>query len=217
MIQSQENERKRIAAELHDSLGQNLLIIKNRALLGVNVSRDDGAAKEQFDEITASASHAIEEVREIAYNLRPYHLDRLGLTSTIEDMVEKVATVSGIHFTAEIAPLDGLFSKEDEMNLYRIVQESINNIVKHSQATEAKVEITRDTYGVYLTIHDNGRGFVPEATTSTELRRRGFGLTGIAERVRMLGGTQKIRSGPGQGTTVTIKLPLPEARTEDES
>lgn len=181
------------------------------------MSQNLNMAKEQFAEITTSATHAIEEVREIAYNLRPYHLDRLGLTSTLEAMIEKVATVSGIHFTAEIAPLDGLFSKEDEMNLYRIIQESLNNIVKHSQATEAQVEITRDTSGVYLTIHDNGRGFDPEAMTSNELRRRGFGLTGIAERLRMLGGTQKIHSGPGQGTTVTIKIPLPEARNGHES
>ena len=129
LIESQERERKRIAGELHDSLGQNLLIIKNRALLGDQVSTQHQPAREQFAEINASASQAIDEVRAIAYNLRPYHLDRLGLTATLEDMIDRVATSSGIHFSSVVAPLDDLFSKEAEISVYRIVQESLNNIV----------------------------------------------------------------------------------------
>jgi ligand-binding sensor domain-containing protein/signal transduction histidine kinase len=210
LIASQESERKRIAAELHDSLGQNLLVIKNRALLGANAATGSAAA-EQFAEITASASQAIEEVREIAYNLRPFHLDRLGLTSTIEAMIEKVAAASAIHFTADIASLDKLFPTEAEINLYRIVQESVNNIVKHSGATAARVEITRAARFVYLNISDNGRGFLPEAATATAARGRGFGLIGISERVRMLGGTHTIQSAAGHGTTWKIKLSLPES------
>jgi len=209
LIESQESERKRIAAELHDSLGQNLLIIKNRALLGGKVSADYESAREQFAEIDASASQAIDEVRAIAYNLRPYHLDRLGLSATIEDMIERVATASGIHFTAEVAPLDDLFTKEAEISFYRIVQESINNVVKHAQASAAEVKIIRNGRSVFLTVHDDGRGFNPEAGTAAEARRQGFGLSGIAERVRMLGGTHTIASAPEQGTTIRIRIDQP--------
>ena len=212
LIESQEGERKRIAAELHDGLGQNLLIIKNRALMGDKVSNEHQKAREQFAEINASASQAIDEVRTIAYNLRPYHLDRLGLTATLEDMIERVSTASGIQVHADIAPLDDLFSKDAEISLYRIMQETLNNIVKHAQATVVEVEITRTTNSVSLTVQDNGRGFNPARATASDAHRIGFGLTGIAERVRMLGGTQEIESAPGQGTTVMIRLNVPTTR-----
>jgi len=206
LIDSQEQERKRIAAEMHDSLGQNLLIIKNRALLGQMAAKEHGVCREQFDEIDLSVSQAIDEVRTIAYNLRPHHLDRLGLTKTLEAMIDKAAAASSIRFTWRIADLDGALSKPSEINLYRIVQESINNILKHSQATEAEIEVSRDAHGVQVLIRDNGRGFVAAAPAAET--RRGFGLTGINERVRMLGGILAIESGAGQGTTITVKLPL---------
>src|SRR4030095_11898351 len=92
---------------------------------------------EQLEEISASASQAIDEVREIAYNLRPYQLDRFGPTRTARAIFTSVADSSGIRFSADIDAIDGLFSKEAEISIYRIVQESINNIVKNYKATEA--------------------------------------------------------------------------------
>ncbi|MCA1849473.1 MAG: histidine kinase, partial [Acidobacteria bacterium] len=216
LIASQEQERKRIAAELHDGLGQNLLIIKNRALMGLHVLKGQETAREQLDEITSATSQAIEEVREIAYNLRPYHLDRLGLTSTIEAMIEKIAATSEINFSAEIDNLDGLLAKESEINLYRVIQESLNNIVKHSGAAAAQVKIMRDESGISITIRDDGRGFLLEPMSPAESRRRGFGLTGMAERVRMLGGTHTIHSAPGEGTTVSIRINLPRERSNGQ-
>jgi signal transduction histidine kinase len=203
LIQSQEQERKRIAGELHDSLGQNLLIIKNRALLGLTNSERPDAAKQQFDTISASASQAIDEVREIAYNLRPYHLDRLGLTSSIEAMLEKVAASSDVRFTVEVANIDELFSQEDEINIYRIVQECVNNVLKHSQATEARVAVNRNGTAVQISVKDNGQGFDVDGRTPS---RRGLGLTGITERTKMLGGTCKLISASGAGTSVTINI-----------
>jgi signal transduction histidine kinase len=207
LIQSQESERKRIAADLHDGLGQNLLIIKNRALLGTMNSEAHQAFKEQFDMISASASQAIDEVRQIAYNLRPYHLDQLGLTNAIEVMIEKVAASTTIHMTASISPIDELFSKEDEINIYRVVQECLNNVVKHASATEAQVRVKRDGHAIHITVEDNGRGFVPNGRRAG---RRGLGLTGMSERVKMLGGLHKIDSAAGRGTTVTIRINLPD-------
>ena len=208
LIASQEGERKRIAAELHDGLGQNLLVIRNRALLGLHLRQEPERAVEQFDEISAVASQTIEEVRAIAANLHPYQLERLGLTKAIKAMINKVAAASDIQFHTEIEPADGLLDQAAEINLYRIIQESLNNIVRHSGATEARVIIEKTAPGLQITITDNGRGFIPTADKQT----RGFGLTGMLERARMIGGTQTIHSVPGQGTTVAIKLPLDRGR-----
>jgi signal transduction histidine kinase len=206
LIQSQESERKRIAAELHDSLGQSLVIIKNRALFGINAPVDDQHARKQFTEISAQSAQAIAEVKEIAYNLRPYLLDRLGLTKAIESMLNKVANSSGVRFVTEVDSLDGLFSKDDEINIYRIVQESVNNIIKHAQAREAVVIIRRDGPSVSITVRDDGKGFSPEITDGGAQPRRGFGLIGITERARILGAKPEVHSSPGRGTTLELKL-----------
>lgn len=201
LIASQEAERYRIAAELHDSLGQHLLIIKNRAALGERFAPIESKAREQFDEIDLSAGKAIGEVRAIAYNLRPLNLDRLGLTAVVEEMIVNVSRAVGIQFAADIEPLDDLFSKEDEISFYRVIQESVNNVVKHSGATKANVEIWRADGHLHAAVRDNGRGFGAAAPP-------GFGLNSIAERVRMLGGTHAISSTPGEGTALNIRVPI---------
>ena len=210
LIDSQEAERKRIAAELHDSLGQSLLIIKNRAYLGLNESANPSVAAEQLNEISTSAAQALEEVREIAHYLRPSQLERLGLTTTIEEMIDRVADSSDIHFSSDIANLDGALTKDSEIGFYRVVQESINNIIKHSGAANASVRIIRDVRDIEMVIDDDGKGFVPEVAANGQSRARSFGLTGIAERVRMLGGTLLIKSSPGKGTNIVVKLKTQE-------
>jgi signal transduction histidine kinase/ligand-binding sensor domain-containing protein len=205
LIESQENERRRIAVELHDSLGQSLVIIRNWALLGAGQLDAQAPAKEELDEITATAARAINEVREIAYNLGPYHLERLGLAGTIKDMVNRVAQASQIRFTTELDSTDGALSREAEMNLYRIAQESINNIVKHAGATEVKITLKREAGSVKLIVADNGKGFDPQLAASPA-GKSGFGLTGIAERVRLLEGAWAVRSVIGEGTIVEVTL-----------
>jgi ligand-binding sensor domain-containing protein/signal transduction histidine kinase len=201
LIESQEGERKRIAAELHDSLSQTLVVIKNRALLSLKAPDDREKTLEQIDEIAEAATHAIDEIKEISYNLRPYHLDRLGLTNAIEAMVDKVSGANGLRFTTHLDSLDGVFAKSSEINVYRIVQEGVTNIVKHAGASEAAVTITKAQHAVVITLRDNGCGFVPNGSHPS-----GFGLIGIAERARLLGGEPLIESAPGMGTTITITL-----------
>jgi signal transduction histidine kinase/ligand-binding sensor domain-containing protein len=208
LIASQEKERKRIAGELHDSLGQSLVIIRNWAMLGASQVDPGAPAREELDEIDAVASRSIGEVREIAYNLGPYHLERLGFEKSIRDMVTRVAKASGIAITAELDPLDGALGSDSAMSVYRIAQEALNNVVKHSGASEAKVRLTREAAGVRLAVADNGRGFDHHVHGHS-----GFGLNGMAERVRLLGGTLSIRSAPGEGTTVETLLPETRDRT----
>ena len=224
LLDSQERERQRIAAELHDSLGQSLLIIKNRAYLALTGIDDKENAVEQLEEITSSATHAIEEARTIAYNLRPFQIDRFGLTKTLIAICQQAEQSSGITFITELDPLDGLLSKEAEINLFRIVQECINNIIKHSHATEARLTIRRQEQQLHMLMHDNGKGFTSaeRGTQSAEAEERknamtphsgGFGLIGMAERARMLGGTYSLQSGAGEGTTIKITISFSGATT----
>lgn len=211
LIESQEAERKRIAAELHDGLNQSLAIIKNRAMLSLSRPDDPQGAFDQLEEIVDSTTHAISEVREISYALRPFQIDRLGLTKALGSMVRKVADASGLPITAEIEPLDGLFSPEGEINLYRIVQEALNNLVRHAQASNARVIIKRQTQRLAVRIEDNGKGFVAGAGTNYEPGKGGFGLIGIVERARIFGVQPVIQSAPGQGTVITLEIPIPVA------
>jgi signal transduction histidine kinase/ligand-binding sensor domain-containing protein len=240
LIESQDAERKRIAAELHDSLGQELLIIKNRALLGLQQgppedgspgpSLRDGVSgsadqplsnartqHEHLRDISQLTSAALQAVRDIAYNLRPYQLDQFGLTEGIEAIIRKLGSASGIHFDLVVDPIDGVFSSTDESHLFRIVQEATNNIVKHSGATEATVRVQREPGLLRVLIHDNGRGFpletdgdandLPRATSLDQ--KQGFGFPGMAERVRIMGGTLRAKSAVGHGTQLEFTLPIP--------
>jgi len=206
LITSQENERKRIAAELHDSLGQRLVVIKNRALLLLRTregSPELGEAhREQVEEISSEVSEAVREVKEIAYDLRPYRLDRLGLTTALRGMIETAGSTSAISFTFEIDNIDGVLTSQSEINFYRIAQECVNNIVKHSQAREASIRVCRTGKRLTLIALDDGCGFTPGAAPGS--LDGGFGLAGIAERAELLGGGAEIQSAPGQGTNITI-------------
>jgi signal transduction histidine kinase/ligand-binding sensor domain-containing protein len=210
LIASQEAERKRIAAEMHDSLGQRLAVIKNLAYLLLRAKKGAAAGDpdaQTIAEISDEASSAIAETREISYNLRPFHLDRLGLTKAIEAMVRTTGMASGIRFTTELDNIDDLFPEDLRINLYRIVQESFGNILKHAQATEVSVRVKKRVENVVLTIEDNGRGFTLDER-SPLFSYSGFGLTSMGERARLLGGELKVRSTPGKGTTILFEIPL---------
>ncbi len=210
LIASQESERKRIAGELHDSLGQSLVIIRNWAMMGASQLDQQAPAREELDEINSIASRTINEVREIAYNLGPYHLERLGFENSLRDMVTRVAKASGVTITTDLEPLADALTRETEMSLYRIAQEALNNLVKHSRATTAHVTLKRESAGVRLSVADNGQGFDVQAIQAAEplgTKQPGFGLNGMAERVRLLGGTLTIQSALGQGAIITAVLP----------
>jgi signal transduction histidine kinase/streptogramin lyase len=209
LIASQEAERKRIAAEMHDSLGQRLVVIKNLAylLLRSKKGAPDDSDAQTIAEISDEASSAIAETREISYNLRPFQLDRLGLTKAIEAMVRTTGIASRIRFTSELDNIDDVFPEDLRINFYRIVQESLGNIMKHAEATEVNIRVRRRMENVILTIEDNGRGFTPDERSPLS-SRSGFGLTGMGERARLLGGELKVRSTAGRGTTVLFEIPL---------
>jgi len=205
LIESQENERKRVAAELHDSLGQDLLIIKNKALVSIKKTNDLEKFKKEMNEISDLTSATLNDVREISYNLRPYELDRLGLTKTIESMIERANNSTNINFVADIDNIDKVFIPEIEINIYRIIQESLNNIIKHSEAKEVTVVVNRTGKEIHIEISDDGKGFDIRKYKMNS-KRNGFGLKGIEERVKLMNGEFNIESKEGKGTVVEIQL-----------
>ncbi len=209
LIDSQEQERKRIAGELHDSLGQNLLVIKNRAALALASRADPGKMAEQVAEVSTVTSAAIREVRELAQNLRPFQLDEMGLTKSIASMARKVGDSSGIDFRVELANVDRVLPPEFEINFFRIIQECLNNVVKHANARSGSIVLIRDGRGVHLTIQDDGCGLA--AGRGWRAEGRGFGLENITERARTMGGQVRFHSSPGKGTRVEVTIPVGSA------
>jgi signal transduction histidine kinase len=204
LIQSQEAERKRIAQELHDSLSQGLLVIRNRAMMGLREEVGAEKARQQLTVISDMAAQSIDEVRAISRDLRPSQLDRLGLTETIRGTLDSVAAASDIRFTTEVAHIDDCFTGDDAIGVYRVVQEAVNNILKHSAASEALVNVTRNDGTVRILIMDNGRGFDAHAVDSAP----GLGLRGMQERVQMLQGNLELNAVPDRGATVSVVLPV---------
>ena len=214
LIQSQEQERKRVAAELHDSLGQSLQIIKGRAQLALRHESQAAEQKKQFKEISDAATKAVGEVRAISHALRPAELDQLGLTKAVEWMAQQAGATSGTQFGAELENVDGLLPAEIEISLYRITQEGINNVLQHAQASEAILQLQRANGTVLLSIFDNGRGFLKSAQSDPARARFGHGLAGIEERVKLFGGEFDLQSTPGRGTRLTVRRVIPASRNE---
>ena len=205
LLASQEQERQRIAAELHDSLGQSLLIIKNRIALAQGDLEQRDKVEEQLGELSHSATAAIDECREIAYNLRPFQISRFGLSKTLYGIFMRINEVTDIQATADIDDIDQVLTDEAQINIYRVTQECVNNIIKHSRGAKARLEIKNSDGEITLLIEDNGQGFEREISMD-DREVSGFGLVGIAERVRMLNGTLEIDSVAGRGTRLHIRL-----------
>jgi PAS domain S-box-containing protein len=210
LISAQEQERKRLAGELHDSLGQNLSLVKNRIQLALSAAGNDPSVVNHLEAASKLMTDSITEVRNLAHHLRPLPIEQSGLTDTLEALVQEVAESSAIHFERRFENVDDLFPGEQATVVYRIVQEALNNLVKHSGATTASVVVERDLHCVRLKIEDHGKGFDKATVIGPHRVRTGIGLTSIDERVRMLGGSLDIRTGPAQGTILQIEIPLHE-------
>jgi signal transduction histidine kinase/ligand-binding sensor domain-containing protein len=210
LIESQEHERKRIAGELHDGLGQELLVVKNRALLALQAEGLHRPVREQLKHITDVATQSLESVRSLAHHLTPRHLDHLGLTAALRSMVAVTAESAGITLRVNVDDVDGLLPVDRQIDLYRVVQEGLSNVVHHAAARNATVHIRRAGSQLRVTIVDDGRGFQVRRDDRGRLTG-GFGLTGIAERVRMLEGRIEVSSAPGRGTVLEVTIPVSRA------
>ena len=204
LLNAHESERQRLASELHDGLGQDLLIIKNWAKMGLSDSAAVEEMRSNLRQIAETASGAIDETRTIVGNLSPQNLKRFGLTAALRNMADQIELSTGIRFECNIESIDGLFSEETEVSIYRIVQECLNNIAKHSESPRATVAITRIEDVVLIAIEDFGRGFEVRRYTYAGSDVSGFGLQSLSQRVKLIGGQLSIKSRISEGTQVSI-------------
>jgi signal transduction histidine kinase len=208
LVGLQDKERRRIAAELHDSLGQTVALLQLQSTKCLHEMKDRGKLFEQLEGIATLASLANNEIRDITHNLRPYELDRLGLSQAVQALVERLADSTSIEFSSSVDRVDGLLSPTEETNVYRMIQEGLNNMIRHSNATRASVSILRMDDELHIAVEDNGAGFGVEGSAG----KNGFGLSGLAERARSIGATVNVESVPEKGTRLTIVLGQLSAR-----
>lgn len=205
LIESQEDERKRLSKELHDSLGQNLLVIKNRLALYQMNGKPDPA---EINDISDLIKDSIDEVKEISSNLHPHQLERLGLNKAIQSMINKISASSNIAVELISDDITGLLGRDREINLYRIIQESLNNIVKHSNSAKALIEILKSENLIKVRVEDYGKGFDFSGAEFFSNTTEGLGLKSLNERARILGGELKIESEIGRGTRILLTFNL---------
>ncbi|MBX7043343.1 MAG: hypothetical protein K1X85_10625 [Ignavibacteria bacterium] len=213
LIESQEAERKRIASELHDTIAHDILILKNKAFLGITKEDHPEKLKDVLKEISDLSSDALGDVRNISYNLHPHKIERLGLTKAIASMLNLAEQSSGIKIDASLDNIDGMFGKDLELNVYRILQELVNNIIKHSKAKNAVFEISAGSSNVYLNVSDDGEGI--RDPDSAEKGSSGLGLMSISTRLRLYGGRMEIKAPEYGGTS--IRIIIPQKTKEDEN
>lgn len=204
LLESQESERRRIASELHDGLGQQILVIKNRAAMALMQPDNREALLSELEEISQSAQSSIDSVREISYGLRPVHLEKFGLTEALNSLFTEIKEIHAISWRIEIEALDRFIPQEKEIHFYRVIQEACSNILKHSEASEASIVMKKGGKMLTVLIEDNGKGFDP----GTFEESKGLGTAGMRERITTLGGMISIQSQPAGGTKITIEIPV---------
>lgn len=206
----QEKERKRISFELHDELGQAMAALKLQ--VGSVARRLDTATVTELhqscEEMRDNINQIIENVRRLARDLSPVVLDDLGLQAAIEYLVNNFAKFYNIGVSYRSADINHLFNEESQRNIYRILQEALTNIGKHSQAKHVSLVVNQEDNNIRFTVKDDGRGFNVQKMFEQRADQRGMGLEAMKERVRILGGKITFVSRPGIDTTVTFTAPI---------
>ncbi len=203
-----EQERTRIAREIHDVLGQSLTGLKlDIAWLKREVPAGSSRALEQIDAICRSLDGIVQTVRRISSDMRPGELDDLGLVAAIESAAQEFQARSGIRCRARLPDQNLAINPDAATAVFRIGQELLTNVARHARATRVDLSLEVDGGDVVLTVADDGRGLRPEQAAS----RKALGLMGIRERARMFGGSASFEGAPGAGTRATVRLPLHSA------
>jgi signal transduction histidine kinase len=203
LVDAQEAERRAISRELHDEVGQSLgALLVDLARLSSNLPADDDQIRQRLDHMKSVAERTVGTVRDIALLLRPSMLDDLGLVAALEWQGREVSRRSEIEVSVESENVSEDLPDEYKICIYRLVQEALNNAVRHSQARNAKVRVSASGSGIAVEVGDDGHGFDPR-------RARGLGILGMEERVKRLGGTLTVKSAAGQGAVLRAELPLP--------
>jgi signal transduction histidine kinase len=200
-VDLQEDERKRLARELHDEIGQALtsILIRLKTLQG---ETDPDVIVSRLDDLRELTSQTIEELRRISMDLRPAALDNLGIIPALRWYMKQSSELTGIPIQFNGPDKSDRLSPEIELILYRVAQEGITNAIRHGKAEKIEITLERYPRAIRLIVADNGKGFNPT------LRDQGLGLIGIRERVELLDGRFQVKASPGAGTQLWIEIPL---------
>jgi signal transduction histidine kinase len=216
VLESQEEERKRIARDLHDETVQDLVAVMQRIELWRGAMDGEAAQSTKWiDELDTLVRGALADVRRMSNDLRPFILEDLGLLPALEYLTEEAEQeleTAQIH--TEIVGDERRLAPELELTVFRIVQEALTNVRKHARdASRVNVTLYYEDWGVLLTVEDDGPGF-ETADRAERIRRGHLGLAGMAERAQLFDGELEVTSSPGRGTTVELRLPCAKAPAE---
>ena len=201
VIDGQELERQRLSRELHDGIGQSMVAIKMKLESLSYIPENE--IKTQLDVIKRQFDLIIDEIRRITTDLMPPVLEEFGLVIALFNLCEDTGRHSSVKIRFEHNVRTDEWNKKIQTYLYRIVQEALNNIIKHSNADQAYIKLLNDNDFIYLSIQDNGKGFKPHDSGS----QGGHGLHNMQERIKLLGGFIDLKSAAGKGTLIQIQVP----------
>lgn len=207
VVTAQEAERQRIARELHDGTGGALtaILLRLKALEDrVTPRMDPQGVVAELAEIRASLGEAMADLRRLAQELRPVVFDEVGLTGALQKIARDYSAKFNLQIHLAIRGVTGRLPPKVELTIYRMVQEALNNVIKHARASEVSILLEPLGTGLRLIVEDNGRGFIP----ATNGVKRGLGLFSMQERASLLGGKVTVESTPGRGTTIYADLPV---------
>jgi PAS domain S-box-containing protein len=203
LINAQENERARIARDLHDNLGQRVAMLSiDIELLKQGIPRSEVAVREQLDSIYHHTAELSRDIRRLSHQLHSAMLDHVGLLAATQELCQQVSQQHGIAVELKDHNVPGGIPGNISLCLFRVLQESLNNIVKHSGAKAARVELLGCENVLTLHISDSGKGFDPGSHVP------GLGLISMKERLRLVGGKFSLQSAPSAGTEITVQVPL---------
>jgi PAS domain S-box-containing protein len=209
LLRSQENEQRRISLEIHDVMGQDLALLKMH-LVGIakRLRKDQQKLKSDLNNTLTVVDEIIAKARNLSRDLSPAIIEDLKLSGAIRWLIHDFEEHIESRISLEMEPVDHLFSTESQIVLYRIIQEALKNIVKHSNAATASVIIREEPRSVLLRIEDDGKGFDVASMQNRQVTDRGLGLAAMDERGRMLGGIIEIQSTRGCGTCISLRIPI---------
>ena len=209
LFEAQDKERSRLSRELHDQLGHDLVLLKSRVhALEKLLEEPQKEPKKECENIIGAIENIIENVRRISRDLMPSILEDLGLFASLQWLVESFSKRHSIAVNLDMEDIDHLFSKESQVHLYRVFQETFTNIAKHAGAQHVTVEVKRDGGRVSFVIKDDGKGFEMSKILNRKFNEKGVGLMAMKERMHIMGGDFEVLSQPGSGTTITFLVPI---------
>lgn len=210
ILEAQEEERRRVAREIHDGPAQSMANVVMRAEFCLRLMEKDPAKlREELQALQVIVRDSLQDTRKIIFDLRPMALDDIGLSAALKKFISNYKEQYGLPVEFQYYGPQRRLPAAVEVALFRIVQEGLNNIYKHADATSVQVKLEVLPDKVNLVVRDNGKGFNPQKIMK-DMRRKGYGLIGVKERVQLLKGEMNIDSSPGNGTTLVVRFDVEE-------